>query len=181
MRYDRAQNLERLPNYIPGRRHGIRHLITQLAELSMRVRCGITTALFAEPLQVKGRSLVKAAVSDLPHIGTASLVVRQKQAPGTIPVVVNRGHRGQLGDLLAEPRKLAFPDVTAVEQIQRPVERRRREGPPTGVEVVTVPLDDLLGSDSLRESNLKPSANRRAHSHDPHYRAACRVRSCRRP
>jgi hypothetical protein len=24
MRYDRAQNLDRHPNYIPGRRHGIR-------------------------------------------------------------------------------------------------------------------------------------------------------------
>ena len=57
---------------------------------------------FAEPCEVGGRALVNGTLSDLPHIGVASLVGYQEQASGTIPVLVDRRHGGEFGELLTE-------------------------------------------------------------------------------
>jgi hypothetical protein len=80
--------------------------------------------LLTEPGQIGRRPFDPGPLPDLPHDGSAAFISDQEQAGGTVVIVVDRRHGGQVRDLSAEPGQFTLADVTAVEEVQRPVERR---------------------------------------------------------
>jgi hypothetical protein len=71
----------------------------------------------------------------------------------------------QTFDLVTDLRESLFADVTAIEQVERPVERLGGETPPTRIVVVPGLFDDLFHALPQLVVELDPPSNRRVHPH----------------